>query len=81
MKLRYSEHFLRSYAAAPLAVQKAFDKQAELLLQNLGHPSLRAKKYEQPLGLWQARVARSWRFYFTIEAGAYHLHEIKAHPK
>jgi hypothetical protein len=48
-------------------VRKAFDKQSGRLLENLNHPSLRAKKYNQTLGLWQARVTRSWRFYFTIE--------------
>ncbi len=44
MKLSYSTHFLRSYAAASPQVQKAFDKQLLLLLQNLRHPSLRAKR-------------------------------------
>lgn len=81
MKLRYSRHFLRSYAAAPATVQKAFTKQVRLLTENPQHPSLRAKKYDESRGLWQARVTRDWRFYFTIEEGAYHLHEIRAHPK
>ena len=75
MTLRYSKHFLRQYAAAPLAVQKAFDKQSRLLLANFRHPSLRAKKYDE------ARVNREWRFYFTIEGDQHHLHEIKRHPK
>jgi len=81
MKLRYSPHFVRSYAAAPGQIQKAFDKQVALLLQNLRHPSLRAKKYDEAQGTWQARVTRDWRFYFTIEGDTYHLHEIKSHPK
>ena len=45
------------------------------------HPSLHAKKYDESTGLWQARVNRSWRFYFTIEGDAYVLHTIIAHPK
>ena len=81
MKLRLSPHFLRSYAVAPPHMQRAFDKQALLLLQNLRHPSLRAKKYDEARGVWQARVTRDWRFYFTIEGDNYHLHEIKPHPK
>jgi hypothetical protein len=28
MKLAYSPHFLRSYTKAPLAIQRAFDKQS-----------------------------------------------------
>ena len=81
MAVRYSKQFLRQYAAAPAEVRKAFDKQIKLLLENLNHPSLRAKKYDETVDLWQARVNRSWRFYFTIERGEYHLHAIKAHPK
>jgi mRNA interferase RelE/StbE len=81
MRVCYSQHFLRSYEKAPLKVRRAFDKQLKLLSQNLRHPSLRAKKYDDVHRIWQARVSRDWRFYFTIEEGVYHLHEIKAHPK
>lgn len=79
--VRYSHRFLRQYAAAPLEVRKAFDKQSRYLLENLNHPSLRAKKYDEALDLWQARVNRSWRFYFTIEGEENRLHDIKPHPK
>jgi mRNA-degrading endonuclease RelE of RelBE toxin-antitoxin system len=81
MKLRYSPHFLRSYDAASPQVQRAFDKQVLLLLRNLRHPSLRAKKYDEARGIWQARISKGWRFYFTVEGDTYHLHEIKSHPK
>ncbi|MFI5176481.1 MAG: hypothetical protein ACHQKY_16600 [Terriglobia bacterium] len=81
MKLAYSPHFLRSYTKAPLAIQRAFDKQSALLLENPHHPSLRTKKYGIAGSLWQARVTGSWRFYFTIEGDAYRLHEIRRHPK
>jgi len=46
MKLGYSAHFLSQYAAAPAGVRRSFDKQSRWLLQNLQHPSLRAKKYD-----------------------------------
>ena len=81
MKARYSKRFLQQYANAPAEVQKAFDKQSSLLLENPSHPSLRAKKYDEAIGLWQARVNRTWRFYFTIEGQEYHLHDMKPHPK
>ena len=81
MKIRYSRRFLRQYASAPTEVRTAVDKQCGLLLENLRHPSLRSKKYDQALGLWQARVNRNWRFYFTVEGEEYHLHDIKPHPK
>jgi len=81
MRLDFSTHFIRSYRKAPPEVRRAFDKQSGHLLRNLLHPSLRAKKYGVAGNLWQARVTGAWRFYFTIEGDAYHLHEIKVHPK
>jgi len=38
MRPRFTPRFERSYAAAPAAVQQAFDKQLRFLLQNLRHP-------------------------------------------
>ncbi len=80
MKPRYTARFLRSYAKAPAPIQKAFDKQAALLLQNLQHPSLRAKKYDESAGIWQARATRNWRFYFTVDSGTYLFLDIIPHP-
>jgi mRNA-degrading endonuclease RelE of RelBE toxin-antitoxin system len=81
MKLLFSPRFLKQYRDAPIQVQKGFDKQAKLLVHNLRHPSLQAKKYDEAQDIWQARVTRDWRFYFTIEGDTYHLHTIIPHPK
>jgi hypothetical protein len=71
----------KDYQEAPPEVQKAFDKQAQLLAQNLRHPSLRAKKYDEAFDLWQARVNRDWRFYFLIQGSTYLIVTIVRHPK
>ena len=81
MRLHLSARFLRSYEDAPHVVQKAFQKQGRLLLDNIRHPSLHAKKYDESQGIWQARVNRDWRFYFTIEGHTYYLQDIVKHPK
>ncbi len=81
MILRFSKHFLRNYSKAPKTVREAFDKQSQLLLQNLHHPSLHAKKYDEARDLWQARVNYTWRFYFKIVGNVYLMDEIKYHPK
>lgn len=81
MKLARTPHFTRAYKKAPENIQRAFGKQARLLIEDLGHPSLQAKKYDVTHDLWQARVTRDWRFYFTIEGDTYVLHEVRAHPK
>ena len=81
MKLYFTERFRQNYASAPPEVQRAFDKQAALLAKNLRHPSLRAKKYDEAQGIWQARVTKGWRFYFVIEGDSYILRNIIPHPK
>jgi plasmid maintenance system killer protein len=81
MQLHYTERFRRSYARAPRHIQRAFDRRAVLLVHNLRHPSLRAKKYDEAHNVWQARVNGGWRFYFRIEADTYHLIDIVPHPK
>lgn len=81
VQARRTRRFDRDFASAPPSIQQAFEKQLALLLSNPRHPSLRAKKYDEPRGIWQARVTRDWRFYFTIEADAYMLRTIRSHPK
>lgn len=81
MRVIYSERFRHSYESAPPHIQRAFDRRLELFLRDFRHPSLRAKKYDESRGIWQARVTKGWRFYFTIEGDAYHLHDMMPHPK
>lgn len=63
MKAAYSERAAKSLYSLPMGVRKAVFKQVRFLEQDLRHPSLRAKKYEESQDLWQARVNRDWRFY------------------
>ena len=63
----------------PRKGRKPKPRNARALLGALSH--LRAKKYDEARDLWQARVTRGWRFYFTIEGDTYRLHDIIAHPK
>ena len=81
MKIIYTSRFKESFKFLPKEVKKKFKKQAILLLNNPRHPSLRTKKYNERRGIWQARVNRSYRFYFLIKGKVYILLEIKLHPK
>ncbi len=81
MRPYLTPQFLRLYAEAPARIQKAFDQKLKFLLQNLRHPSLRAKKYDETRGIWQVRVNGGWRFYFSIEGDTYIIHSIRPHPK
>ena len=81
MRLLFTAHFQRAYGEAPKRIQQAFDKQSLLLLRNLRHPSLRAKKYNEAEDKWQGRVNQGWRFYFRIVGDAYVMTDIIRHPK
>ena len=81
MRAFYTKRFLEHYAKAPLTIQRAVDRRIALLVQNLRHPSLRAKKYGEVHDIWQARVNGGWRFYFTIEGDLYRLLSLLPHPK
>lgn len=81
MRLFLTERFQSGYANAPTLVQKAADKQLRLLVHNLHHPSLHAKKYNETTDVWQARVNRGWRLYFTIDGDMYIIRNLLPHPK
>ena len=71
MRVDYLPRALKALRDAPLSVQKAFFKQVKLLEKDLRHPSLHAKKYDEALDRWQARVNKDWRFYFNIVDDVY----------
>jgi len=81
MVARFAEKAANDYAVAPAAVRKAFKKQLGLLLTNLRHPSLHAKKYSEAQDIWQARINRSWRFYFIIQGDSYEIITVIPHHK
>ena len=81
MRLRYHPRVASQLADAPPAIRRAFDRKVELLAQNLQHPSLRAKKYDEANDIWQARVTKGWRLYFQIENDMYTILSVTPHPK
>lgn len=81
MRAFYTQRYLEQYASAPAAIQRTVDRRIGFLLQNLRHPSLQAKKYDEARDIWQARANGGWRFYFTIEGDVYRLLSLTPHPK
>ncbi|TSC78214.1 MAG: hypothetical protein G01um101429_902 [Parcubacteria group bacterium Gr01-1014_29] len=79
MNIRYSERFKQRLKELPRAVRKKFYKQADYLLYNLRHPSLHAKKYDETKDIWQARIDRTYRFYFEIQGDTYLLTDLVKH--
>ncbi len=81
MTFRLTDKALRDYNALSPVLQARVDKQLGLLLQNLRHPSLRAKKYDEARDIWQGRVNQAYRFYFQILGDTYEIVTIIPHPK
>lgn len=81
MKVFYEPNFKKNLNKFPNVIQKKADKQITFLASNLLHPSLRAKKFNESEGIWQARVDDNVRFYFKIDGDTYILINIKYHPK
>jgi len=81
MQIAFSDRAIESLRTAPPNVRRAFEKQLRFLASNLLHPSLRAKRYDESAELWQARVNRNWRFYFTIVGDTFFIEDVIAHPK
>lgn len=81
MNVILRERAIESLTLAPVSVRRAFEKQLRYLAGNLQHPSLHAKKYDERLDMWQARVNLGWRFYFTIVDDTYWIEDVIPHPK
>ena len=81
MKYSTTMRFDRAFVEFPTGVRKAFRKQVAFLVQDIRHPSLRAKKYDETGDIWQARVTDTVRFYFRIVGDTYRLLNIRKHPK
>ncbi len=79
MRYVFSRRFDRSFKKFPKHIQIACSKQLKLLLQNIKHPSLRAKKYNETGDVWQARVNDTIRFYFVVRGDIYFLVDIEKH--
>lgn len=81
MKFSLTVKALREYNSLSNSLQARVDKQLNLLIHNLRHPSLRAKKYDESNNVWQARVTKGYRFYFRIEGDTYRIITITPHSR
>ena len=73
MKLIRTDSFKRNYKRLPEKVESQAEKALQLLVANLSHPSLRAQKIKSRENIWEARVAKNYRFSFQIIGDTYIL--------
>ena len=67
---QFSRRFKKEYSNLPKEIQKIFDQKLQLLLQDLSHPSLRAKRIQGTKNRWEGSVTMKYRFTFeSLENG------------
>lgn len=81
MKIRLTLPAEKDIDALPDKIQKRVFKQFDILLSNIRHPSLRAKKYDESRDIWQCRINKAYRFYFQIVGDTYIILALTEHPK
>ena len=80
MKAHYTPEFWEAIEKFPEKIREKLYQKVQYLIDDLRHPSLRAKKYGGTQEIWQARVDKNIRFYFKIEGEYYVLLDITKHP-
>jgi mRNA-degrading endonuclease RelE of RelBE toxin-antitoxin system len=81
MQIRLTKEAAKQYKKLPKHIQKKADKQFDYLLEDFRHPSLNTKLYSGTDNLWQARIDKSYRFYFYIIDPNYVVVSMINHPK
>jgi mRNA-degrading endonuclease RelE of RelBE toxin-antitoxin system len=81
MKFSFSERARRDYDNFSVKLRARVNKQISALLKDIRYPSLKAKKYDEKRGIWQMRISKDYRLYFTIDNDVYIIVTITKHPK
>ncbi len=79
MIVERSERFLRSYRKLTEAEKERVRKALHLLASDMRHPSLRARKMQGAVDVWEARASRDLRFTFEIVEGVAVLRAVGHH--
>ena len=79
MQLLRTERFKKDFQRLPHDVQERAGKVLELLVANLRHPSLHAKKMEGAPDIWELRVSDNYRITFQFVHEGVLLRRIGTH--
>ena len=81
MYVQLTDKAIKQFDRLPVQIQKKARKQFGYLNEDFRHPSLNAKLYTGTENLWQARIDKSYRFYFYIIDPNYVVISLINHPK
>lgn len=68
-RVERADSFVSDYLRLPSHLQTRTEKAIELLVQDMRHPSLQAKKIQGAPHIWEARVTRRYRLTFEVWPG------------
>jgi mRNA interferase RelE/StbE len=63
---QFTKKFKKGYSMLPKEVQSNFDKKLSLFLENMFHPSIRAKRIQGTKSRWEGSITMNYRFTFEL---------------
>ena len=78
-RYRFSEKFKKGYGKLPKETQERFDEKLALFLQDMSHPSLRAKRLQGTKDRWEGSISESYRFTFEFQSNTVIFRVIGTH--
>ena len=63
---QFTKRFKKEYQTLPKEIQDNFDKKLSLLLEDIFHPSLRAKRIQGTKNRWEGSITMKYRFTFEL---------------
>lgn len=76
---QFSNRFKKEYNRLPQKIQKTFDEKFDLFLNNMSHPSLRAKQIPGTKNRWEGSVTKNYRFTFEFTGNSVTFRRIGTH--
>ena len=68
-RVERADSFVSDYLRLPSHLQTRTEKAIELLVRDMRHPSLQAKRVRGTLHIWEARVTQQYRLTFEVRPG------------
>ncbi len=79
MRIVRTQMFINNFEKLPKEIKQETKQSIRFLVDNLFHPSLRAKKIKGSKDIWEASITMKYRFTFKIESDVYVLRNIGTH--
>jgi len=79
MKIVRTDSFKKDYQQLPSQVQEIFEKKLRIFMNDIKHPSLRAKKMQGHENRWEGSITMFYRFTFEIHKDQYIFRRIGPH--